>query len=326
MFEKIPIVLSADDLLDRSFKRAKKIQVTDRNAFYRKKKTIIAKTKTFSENVISALERYVKQFPSIENLPLFYQEIIDIKISIDKLKKSLGGIDWARKTCQRIYSKQVKSLKKSKNIDFLKQKQKEIHGRISSIVKQVDNELSVLSEAQHIMKKFPEIQDIPTVVIAGYPNVGKSSLLRCLSSAKPQIAQYPFTTKEIHVGHIKKTEKYIDKCFQIIDTPGLLDRPFSERNNIEKQAIAALTHLADIIIFMVDPSETSGYPLKDQKSLLVQMKKMFKDSFFIIVENKADFKKTRSKNLKISCETKEGIETLIEQLFLQYKPKQQTEE
>ena len=77
---------------------------------------------------------------------------------------------------------------------------------------------------------------------------------------------------------------------------------------------------------MFDPSETSGYSLKDQKNLLVQMKKMFKDSFFIIVENKADFKKTRSKNLKISCETKEGIETLIEQLFLQYKPKQQTEE
>jgi len=326
MFEKIPVVLSAEDLLDRSFKKAKKIQITDRNAFYRKKKTIIAKTESFSKSIITTLEKYVKQFPSIENLPLFYQEIIDIKISIDKLKKSLGGIDWARKTCQRIYSKQVKSLKKSKNIDFLKQKQQEIHGRISSIVKQIDKELSILSEAQRIMKKVPEIQDIPTVVIAGYPNVGKSSLLRCLSSAKPQIAQYPFTTKEIHVGHIKKTERYIDKCFQIIDTPGLFDRPLSERNDIEKQAVAALTHLADIIIFMLDPSETCGYSLKAQKNLLVQMKKMFKDSSFIIVENKADFKKTRSKNLKVSCETNEGIDAVIEQLFSQYTPKQQTQE
>ena len=48
MFEKIPVVLSAEDLLDRSFKKAKKIQITDRNAFYRKKKTIIAKTESFS--------------------------------------------------------------------------------------------------------------------------------------------------------------------------------------------------------------------------------------------------------------------------------------
>ena len=322
MFEKIPVVLSAEDLLDRSFKKAKKIRITDRDAFYRKKKTIIAKTESFYKSIITTLEKYVKQFPSIENLPLFYQEIIDIKISIDKLKKSLGGIDWARKTCQRIYSKQVKSLKKSKNIDFLKQKQQEIYGRISSIVKQIDKELCTLSEAGKIMKKFPEIQDIPTVVIAGYPNVGKSSLLRCISSAKPQIAQYPFTTKEIHVGHIKKTERYINKCLQIIDTPGLLDRPLSERNDIEKQAVAALTHLADIIIFMLDPSETSGYSLKDQENLLVQIKKIFKDSSFIIVENKADLKKTRSKNLKVSCETNEGIDAVMKQLFSQYKPKQ----
>jgi nucleolar GTP-binding protein len=84
--------------------------------------------------------------------------------------------------------------------------------------------------------------------------VGKSSLLRCLSSAKPEIAQYPFTTKEIHVGHIEKTEKYITKRFQIIDTPGLLDRPLSKRNEIEKQAIAALTHLADLIVFVLDVS------------------------------------------------------------------------
>jgi nucleolar GTP-binding protein len=121
------------------------------------------------------------------------------------------------------------------------------------------------------------------------------------------------------VGHIKKTEKYVDKCFQIVDTPGLLDRPLSERNNIERQAVAALTHLADIIVFMFDPSETCGYSLKDQKNLLTQMKKTFKDSFFIIIENKADVKKTKTKNLTISCENKEGIDILIEQLFSQYK-------
>ena len=315
MFKNIPVVLSADELLDNSFKKAKKIQITDRNAFYRKKKTIIAKTQSFSTNIISNLEKYVKNFPSINNLPMFYQEILEIKINVDKLKKSLGAVNWAFKTCQRIYTSQFKVLKKSKNISFLQQKQKEIQGRISSVIKQIDKELTVISDAQQVLKKLPEIQDSPTIVIAGYPNVGKSSILRCLSSAKPQIAEYPFTTKEIHVGHIKRKERYIDKCFQIIDTPGLLDRPLSKRNNIEKQAIAALTHLADIIVFVFDPSETCGYSLKDQKNLLVQMKKLFKDSSFIIVENKSDIKKTRTRNLKISCETKEGIDILIEKIF-----------
>lgn len=316
MFEKIPNMLSAKDLLEGAFRSARKVQIADKNAFFRKKKTIIAKTESFSASVISNLENYVKKFPSIEDLPSFHQDIIDIKMDVDKLKKSLGAVNWARKTCQMIYSKQSRALRSSQNIDFLIQKQKEIHGRISSIVKQIDKDLAVLYEARKILIRLPEIQDIPTVVIAGYPNVGKSSLLRCLSSAKPAIAQYPFTTKEIHVGHIEKKERYVSKPIQIIDTPGLLDRPFSERNDIEKQAIAALTHLADVIVFIIDASETSGYSLKDQTNLLNNIKKMFVDSSFIVVENKADLKKTDSKNLKISCETGEGINLLIDEIFL----------
>jgi nucleolar GTP-binding protein len=315
MFRHIPLVLSADKILNKSFKRANKVQITDRNALYRKKKTIISKTESFSNTVISTLEQYVKNFPSINNLPPFYQELIDIKISVDKLRKALGAVDWARKTCQMIYTKQSRSLKKSSKIDFLTLKQQEIFGRISSVVKQIDSELTVLIEAQKILKKFPDIHDIPTVVIAGYPNVGKSSLLRCLSSAKPQIAQYPFTTKEIYVGHIKKIEKYITTNVQIIDTPGLLDRPITKKNEIEKQAVAALTHLADIIIFLIDPTETCGYSLDDQMHLLDQLKNMFVDSSFIIVENKSDINNADSKNLKISCETKEGIDSLIQKIF-----------
>jgi len=318
MFRNLSIALTAQEILDKSFRKANKVQIIDRNALYKKKKTIISKTETFSNSVISTLEKYVKDFPSIDNLPPFYRELIDIRINIDKLKKALGAIDWARKTCQMIYSKQSRSLKKSQKIDFLLKKQQEIYGRISSVVKQIDKELISLSEAQNIIKKFPEISDIPTVVIAGYPNVGKSSLLKCLSSAKPKIAQYPFTTKEIHVGHIEKKQRHITEKFQIIDTPGLLDNPFSKKNAIEKQAVAALTHLADIIVFLIDPTETCGYTLNDQMHLLSQIKKIFVDSIFIIVENKADINKTDSKHLKVSCETGEGIGSLLEEILYSF--------
>lgn len=315
MFTKIPIIFNAEQLIDRAIRRTKKIQIYDRDTRYKIKKTIIARIDSFATVIISTLERYVKEFPSIENLPSFYQEIIDIKINTNKLKKSLGAVDWARKTCSMIYSKQSKALKKTGNIDFLKQKQKEIYGRISSVLKQIDENLEFLAVAQNIMKNFPEIQDIPTVVIAGYPNVGKSSLLRLLSSAKPKIAQYPFTTKQIHVGHIIKTENYTNKLYQIIDTPGLLDRPITERNNIEKQAIAALNHLADLIVFISDPSETCGYSLKDQLNILTQIKKIFNKIPLIVLENKVDLKKTNSSNLKISCIKNEGINEVINEIF-----------
>jgi len=322
MFKEIPQILTYEQLLEDSFKKTKKVHITDRNSEYRLKKTIIKKTEVFCNNIIVKLESYVKKFPSIDNLPIFYQKLIDIKIDADKLKKALGAVDWARKTCQHIYSKQSKSLNKKPQISFLQMKQKEVYGRISSVVEQVKKELILLAEAQKIIKKFPSIYDLPTIVIAGYPNVGKSSLLKCLSSARPEIAQYPFTTKEIHVGHLKRKIKYEKQVFQIIDTPGLLDRPVSKRNKIEQQAIAALAHLADIIVFIIDPSETSGYSFDDQKKLLIYLKKMFKDSVFIIVENKSDMKKTKSKNIKISCTTNENIDYLIDELFTNYKPRE----
>ena len=315
MFKKIPVIFTAEQLLDHAIRKTKKIQIHDRDRHFKIKKTIIARTDSFATDVISNLEKYVKEFPSIEQLPLFYQEIIDIKIDTNKLKKSLGAVDWAKKTCMMIYSKQGRSLKKTGKLVFLKQKQKEIYGRISSVLYQIDENLMLLANAQNIMKDFPEIHDVPTIVIAGYPNVGKSSLLRCLSSAKPKIARYPFTTKEIHIGHLEKTVKYVKKQYQLIDTPGLLDRSLSKRNKIEKQAIAALTHLADVIVFMLDPSETCGYTLEDQKHLLSQIKNLFHDTPIIVVDNKIDLNKTRSLYLKISCTKMEGISELKELIF-----------
>jgi len=315
MLARIPIILNADQLLDRAIKKSKKIEIYDRNTAYKLKKTVIARTDSFSKIITSKLEQYVKGFPTIDKLPDYYQELIDIKINTDKLKESLGAVDWARKTCLKIYSSQSRSLKKTNKIDFLKQKQKEIYGRISSVVKQIDKNLIILANAQKFINKLPEIRDIPTIVIAGYPNVGKSSLLRLISAAKPKIAQYPFTTKQIYIGHMEKKEKFIKKQYQIIDTPGLLDRPLSQRNDIERQAIAALRHLADLIVFIIDPTETCGYPLQDQLNMIKHVKDFFHDKTYIFVENKVDLKNTNSSNIKISCKNKEGIDNLINEII-----------
>jgi len=92
-----------------------------------------------------------------------------------------------------------------------------------------------------------------------------------------------------------------------------------KKNEIEKQAIAALTHLADMIIFIIDSSETCGYSLDDQKQLLSQIEKMFSNSTIVLVENKVDFKRTDSPNLKISCETGEGIDRILDKIFFHFK-------
>jgi len=183
MFESIPFIKSADDLIDQAMRKSKKKHIMDKTEIYQKKKTIIARTESFATILIETLHRYVHEFPSIEQLPLFYQEILRININTDKLKKSLGAVQWAENTCKMVIFSQMKSLKKSKNIDFLKQKQKEIYGRLVSVIYQISKNIDVLIETQKMIKKLPNIEDIPTIVLAGYPNVGKSSLLRSLSKA-----------------------------------------------------------------------------------------------------------------------------------------------
>ncbi len=305
---KLPNVSNIDQLLDKAFKRAKKVNI--KNIPNKTKILNISEAQTFSDMIISSLERYVKDFPSIDNMPGFPRDIIEIRIGRDKLKKALGAVQWAAKTCRKISKRELSVMKKTKDIKLIQDKKKEIYGRISSILRQVENEIDIIKEASIILKKLPYIEDIPTAVIAGYPNVGKSSLLRKLSSGKPKIAPYPFTTHTIHVGHIWKKSRYENKKYQIIDTPGLLDRDIDKKNVIEKQAIAALNNLADVIVFVLDPTETCGYAIDKQKNLLRRVKEIFPDKKTIVIENKVDISRRKSPYLKISCINDHGIDIL----------------
>src|SRR5207247_8364264 len=159
------------------------------------------------------------------------------------------------------------------------------YGRLSSVVKQVAPDLAARIEARRALRRIPQIDpDVPTIVVAGYPNVGKSSFVRAVSTGRPKIADYPFTTKGVSLGHFERGVRR----YQILDTPGILDRPMEKRNRMERQAIAALRHLAEAVVFLVDPTETCGYPLDDQMRLLEQVRALFPDVPVVVAENKAD--------------------------------------
>ncbi len=316
MFD-IPTVLTADEILDKAFKRASKVDFEGATKLESVREINIGKLKSSSDIIVSTMGKYVKAFPSIDRQSAFYAELINITVGRDKLKKSLGAIDWSRGNVARVSRAATREMASARAIGKIDEVRRSAYGRMASFVKQVDKELRFIGKARNIMRKFPAINpEDPTVVIAGSPNVGKSQLVGRISTAKPRVAVYPFTTQEISVGVFEK--RYFR--YQVIDTPGLLDRDLSERNAFELRGILALKHLADLVVFMFDPSESCGYSMVDQEHLFKAIKKEFSSVPIIEVENKTDMLKTKSERMKLSAITGEGVAKLVDTIVAQLKP------
>ncbi|MDM7913426.1 MAG: NOG1 family protein [Methanotrichaceae archaeon] len=273
MFEKLPTIPTSQELIDKAFRRASKTGMTPGND-----ESVV----TTAGNILSDnLSNLVRKFPSFENLSPFYRDMVDILVGIDSMRISLSRLHWASGQIKDITKEYVGRIKRGGDPSS---NRRAAFGRMSSVIKSIDKDLVFLNDARNTLRKMPTIDpELPTILIAGYPNVGKSSFLVKVTGARPEIASYPFTTKGIYVGHFMRD----DQKYQVVDTPGLLDRPLSQRNEIERQTIAALNHLKGVVLYIVDPSEHSGYPLQSQLRLAEDIKSWIKLPV-LIVANKAD--------------------------------------
>jgi GTP-binding protein len=132
-----------------------------------------------------------------------------------------------------------------------------------------------------------ELKVIADVGLIGKPNAGKSTLLSRLSSARPEIADYPFTTKFPNLGQVSIDA---DRNFILADIPGLIEGAH--------QGVGLghdfLKHIerAGILVHLVEPSPIDqSDPIENYKSIrneLVQFNEQLKDRPEIIVVTKAE--------------------------------------
>lgn len=312
----IPTVLTAEELIEKTFHRASKITKNGSDALDTKKKTILAKITASGDIVVTTLGGYIQRFPRMEKEEDFQPELVDLVIGIDQYKKSLGALNWASNRTEKLKNESLREVRRTKDPQLLDSIRNSFYGRLSSYIHQISKDLLFLQDAKNKFRALPSIDpSVPTLVVAGFPNVGKSKLVTELSTATPQIAPYPFTTKGIIVGHIEDEWRK----FQVIDTPGLLDRSFEDRNDIEKQAVLALRYLTDIMIFIIDPSETCGYSMTKQMALLESVQKGFVGVPIIVAESKLDIIRTNSDNIHFSAQTGEGMDELRSMLIKQLR-------
>jgi len=280
--------MTAEEIIEFAHNRSTRISMKSSLRMKREDRSRIreiTRLQEFSKQVKTKLTQAVEEFPSIDRLHPFYLELTGILIGVDKLKQSLGAVHNCIPPIDEITDKHIMALKLTNDFRQMKKTRSAAKGRISSILRATAPNLDFIIEAKKVLSQLPGIApNIPSIVCAGFPNVGKSTLVKMVSTAEPEIAYYPFTTRKLIIGHLKVGNQNV----QIVDTPGILDRPMSERNEIELQAVAALKYLANVIIFMIDPSETCGWTFNQQLNLLTEVRRMFPLNPLLVALNKVD--------------------------------------
>ena len=271
-FQSINPVETYKFFLDLAFRRARekgdqlRSQKLKGGRLEKSKYIEMMKLQVISDTITSRMEAIIKSFPNIDDLPEFYNQLLKLTVDYVQLKKSLAAINWLRNKAKEMYKVYNSKISRTKHFDRINILKREFLGRLSSLVRQVKGDFIFLEESRRAMKEFPVIKtSLKTAAIAGFPNVGKTTLLARLSGSEPEINSYPFTTKGVNVAYIGKGKERI----QLLDTPGTLNR-FEKMNNIERLEYLAIKLCSDLIVYIFDLTEE--YPLDKQVKLYEKLK------------------------------------------------------
>jgi GTP-binding protein len=171
-----------------------------------------------------------------------------------------------------------------------------------------------------------ELKLLADVGLVGYPNVGKSTLISRISSARPKIADYPFTTLEPNLGVVAVGDAKDEISFVVADIPGLIEGAHTGAG----LGTQFLRHIerTRLLVHLVDVSDASGRDdvVKDVEVIMGELASFgahLEEKPMIMVASKIDVaskeklaalkkycKKKKLKLYEISAVTGKGIEEL----------------
>ncbi|XP_055808783.1 uncharacterized protein LOC129877320 isoform X2 [Solanum dulcamara] len=249
-FQKLPMVMPSVDILHSALKKAKRVSPTKgiANAAKRERNKGAKQLDALMKELAVPLRTYKENFPNKKYLHPYERSLIELTLGDGNYEDVLGKLEALRK-------------------------------KVVSVGKEY------ASLCAKTLRAMPVVNlETPTLCLVGAPNVGKSSLVRVLSTGKPEICNYPFTTRGILMGHINLSYQN----FQVTDTPGILRRSDVDRNNLEKLTLAVLTHLPTAVLYVHDLSGECGMSPSDQFVIYKEMRERFSSHIWLDVVSKCD--------------------------------------
>lgn len=194
----------------------------------------------------------------------------------------------------------------------------------TSSVRQVPNFAQKGAPGERILARM-ELKLLADVGLVGMPNAGKSTLISRISSAKPKIADYPFTTIIPNLGVVR----YADDTFVVADMPGLIEGA-SEGVGLGHQFLKHVERTR-VLVHLVDMYPVDGSDPLTNYHIIENELKLYSEEIWarprIIALSKTDivphdrygevrqtFETLGKPLFPISAVTGEGIENLIREL------------
>ncbi len=287
------------ELFDRAIRKSLKLSLPKMRAerFQKEKILILNKIRYIRQVLVTNLRNYLQSIPNINSIHEFYRTIIDVYSSTDEFKRALGRIAGAVRVIEKLSDEYLRSVRGIKKNPYLPEKVfinhlhrlwKQYLARMNSFIREISDAFIYLNTIIKKLRALPDYNpELRTIVVCGPPNSGKSSLVGRLSKAKVQIAEYPFTTKNLVFGHIE-IRSNPREVVQIVDTPGLFDRPISRKKKEEILALQAIRTIADGIIFLFDCGVERTLDAEQQIRIYKEVTEFLRTKQIVVGLNKID--------------------------------------
>jgi nucleolar GTP-binding protein len=328
---RLPVVKPPNELVNRARKEARKVR-PDRevkNARTRARKHGAESLNALSQALCIPLRDTVNGYKSeLRKLHPFERVVADLTVRAREkrdgltLPQVLEEIHEARKIVLEAGKDWISKVKNAETAREAGEALEEgIEALIALFEEFASKPVTGIVELQSSLRSAPTVAlSTPAVVLVGAPNVGKSSIVRAISSATPEVNNYPFTTRGMTLGHVevfwsdtgsvanamipnenRKAKKpanevlsgryaFSELC-QVMDSPGLLVRADNERNEMEALTLAAMQHLPTAVMYVMDLTGEAGdkcSSIADQLQLRREVRSRFPRRPWIDVVSKVD--------------------------------------